>query len=172
MFVRSKSEAQFLFSKLNKEQRLLEYGCGASTIQFCQFVKEVVSVENDLWWGQTTINVCDKNVQIIHVDMKVKGVHYHDGGKNNFLSYIYAPLMLSPHIFDVIYIDGRARPWCAEASYLFSHKDTKIFIHDFNTEDPTRKQYGLVTQWLDIVACEHTLYEFRVKKELLWKQYW
>ena len=126
----SPEEEKFIFNYLNKDMKLLEYGSGESTIQFSHHVKEVVSIEHNENWFNKVFSKIDKNVNL---HLCKPDLHYeeviHDGTYEQFKTYITYPIKYG--IFDVIFIDGRARIECAKFAKNLSNHKTMIFIHDF-----------------------------------------
>ena len=49
----SRSEIELILSFLQKEDVMLEYGCGGSTMLFPKYVKEYHSIESDKSWADS-----------------------------------------------------------------------------------------------------------------------
>ena len=69
-------EQLFLKSKLNENQKVLEWGCGSSTIDISKIVKEVHSIEHNMAWynniieqllnnSNVTLHLCEPDVEYI-----------------------------------------------------------------------------------------------------------
>lgn len=89
-----------------------------------------------------------------------------DGSLTQFYTYVNAPCSRKiDEVFDIILIDGRARPYCAQIAPLVSHIDTKIFIHDFQFSYAGRENYKLAFESLDLVEQVHDMAMFKPKPE-------
>jgi len=126
----SKEEEIFLFNHLNKNIKFLEYGSGNSTLQLSSYVKKVISIEHNKEWYNKILPYVSDNVELYlcEPDKYYEEVK-HDGLYEQFETYITFPKKFG--IFDVIFIDGRARIECAKFAKKISHENTTIFIHDF-----------------------------------------
>lgn len=129
---------QFLEKTLRKDMRVYEYGAGGSTLFFAKRVKEVISVEHDQIWSDKIFEVIKK--RNYHNSL----IHLVEPTTNEFLlgqdpsepnSYISSLDLFTNQYFkdyainidnypdgyfDVVLIDGRARPSC------FKHAITKV----------------------------------------------
>ena len=64
---------------------------------------------------------------------------------------------------DVVLVDGRARPQCAEFAYHYLlREDGLLMIHDF--EIAGREYYRIVLRWYELVHLEVSLAIFKKKK--------
>ena len=66
-------------------------------------------------------------------------------------------------MFDVIFIDGRARIECAKICNEISHENTIIFIHDFRSR---YENYKLVLDHLTLISEVEDMAMFKIKKQL------
>jgi Methyltransferase domain len=89
----------FLQTRLRKEFRLFEYGCGNSTLWFARRVREVVSCEHDPAWHAEVQRRIPKNV-----DLRLERL----GPEGRYAGSVRE--FTSP--FDVIFVDGRERVDC------------------------------------------------------------
>lgn len=157
----NKSEKDFLFSHLNQEQKVLEYGSGESTIEISKEVKSVLSIEHQKEWYEKILQKISSNVNLI---LKEPNLPYKEGGHcgtyEEFRDYVEYPLNHGP--FDLIFIDGRARVSCASICKKISHDNTIIFIHDFDLKN--RKEYEPILDYLNILDFCDTMYKFEIKK--------
>lgn len=109
----------FLKERLNKQMRVLEFGCGNSTIWLSKYTKEVISIENHKGWADKVTAMLPSNGNVIHVESLEKfaaGTHEELG------------------LFDVLIIDAGNRMECAIHAIKFI-KDNGIVIWD-NTDGP------------------------------------
>jgi hypothetical protein len=156
MFANSK-EQDFFLSHINSNNKVLEYGSGESTLEIAEIAKSIVSVEHQPLWYNKLINLIPNNCKLL---LQTPNKPYTEGIScgtyEEFKSYINAPIQYRP--FDIILIDGRARVECAKICHLMSHKETIIFIHDFD-----RKEYHVVNGILKLVSQAHTMAKFKIK---------
>jgi len=155
-------ESEFFFSHLKKDFRVLEYGSGQSTIEIGNLTKEVISIEHQRnWYDQMSMKI-PGNVKII---LKLPNVHYVEGADcgtyDQFKDYINEGRFHG--MFDVIFIDGRARIECAKICNEISHENTIIFIHDFRSR---YENYKLVLDHLTLISEVEDMAMFKIKKQL------
>jgi len=122
--------AKWLDSYLKPGMRVFEYGSGGSTVFFAQRVKRVVSVEHSPEWYKMVKNTFNKlkisNVEYILKEPE-KGAkregdcsdpHFYVSGFQNkfdqmsFCEYVKVIDNYPDRFFDMVLIDGRARPSC------------------------------------------------------------
>jgi protein O-GlcNAc transferase len=154
----SKNEEIFFMDHLKEHHKVLEYGSGNSTIEISKKVKEVISIEHQESWFNNISQQVSDNCKII---LKSPNLHYTEGGHcgtyEEFKDYVDSPIGLGP--FDIILIDGRARVWCASIAEKVSHKDTIIFVHDFD-----REEYQPILNYLELIERVENMAKFKVKK--------
>jgi len=113
----------FLDQKLNGGQRILEYGCGASTIWFAKRALMVDSIEHDHgWFGQVSTAIREGNItnaRLHHVSCADDYQHYVQMGRT---------LGLKNRGFDVVIVDGRRRVKCVKAIAEFVAPDGMIVL--------------------------------------------
>lgn len=168
MMVNNYEEQEFFLNHLHKDMRVLEYGSGASTLAIAPLVKELVSIEHNEEWYRKMAAQVPENVLLYFMkpDSEPKP-NYDDGTYEDFKSYIELPLILTEKRgkFDVIFIDGRARVGCASICKLLGHKDTLVFIHDFNhpEEKWRRPEYYEAEKYLERIDGVFTMWKFKIK---------
>jgi len=130
---------------LNKDNTLLEYGCGISTIKFSSLVKRLISIEHSKPWFikvQESINYYnisnvevhlaepdDKDSDYAYAPWDLKELSQDQTVRTDVLkSYIEYQNNFD---YDDIFIDGRARLFCIEEAYKNLTKDSTIIFHDF-----------------------------------------
>jgi predicted O-methyltransferase YrrM len=160
----TENEQNFLRKNLNSTQRVLEWGCGASTIDISNIVNEVHSIEhNEDWYNkikQELLNNTNVFLYLCQPDEKyVEGGHC--GTFQQFETYVKKPLELGK--FDLIFIDGRARIECAKICKDISHKDTLIFIHDYRGRYEV-ENYKEIENYLNFISEINNLAFFSIKK--------
>lgn len=124
------NEQEFLKTNLNKNQKVLEWGCGSSTIDISSIVNKVYSIEHNREWFNKIKKEISENV---HLFLCEPDNEYIEGGHcgtfEQFESYVTKPIEFGP--YDLILIDGRARIECSKVCNKISNNNTKIFIHDY-----------------------------------------
>lgn len=168
MTVNNVDEEHFFLSHLTKDMRVLEYGSGDSTLAIASLVKELVSIEHHDDWYRKMANVIPSNVKLYFMRPDSQpSIQYDDGTYENFKSYIELPIIINDkkEKFDVIFIDGRARVACASICHLLGHKDTLVFIHDFNhpEEKWRRSEYYEAEKYLNRMDGVFTMWKFKIK---------
>src|SRR5262249_25669747 len=131
---------RFLERTLTKDMRVFEYGSGGSTLFFGERVREVVSIEHDPRWFETVTNVVRQRgwmhctVEVIEPRDDPTAVRRDPSDATSYLSsdamylgqsfrkYASSIDRYPDRYFDLIQIDGRARPSC------FLHSLPKVKI--------------------------------------------
>lgn len=159
----TEKEESFLREHLNDTQRVLEWGCGTSTIGFARTTKEVHSMEHNKEWYNHIKNELSENKNAF-LYLCEPDVEYHEGGHcgtyEQFKTYLTTPLSLGK--FDVILIDGRARVECSKLCNQVSHGDTKIFVHDYR-QRYDNENYKEIEGYLSFISEVENLALFKVK---------
>jgi FkbM family methyltransferase len=134
------SSVKMLCELLTPSTRVLEWGSGGSSLFFSKFVKSWDSVEHDAVW-YTKMQDYSKslvNVNVFTVAHTWDG--FDDGTYGQFQEYVDLPKTFGKQ-FDVVIVDGRARPACArsvERNNLLAPNGV-VVIHDWE-----RAQYHVV----------------------------
>lgn len=140
-------EYKFIEKYLNRDDTLLEFGSGNSTIYFSGIVKNVISIEHDVDW----VNVLEKiittydiqNIELIH--QAAHSPHPKPCRYEQFKDYIHLPETKRLE-FSKVLIDGRARKYCAKYLWNIIDEDVIVFIHDFNRTD-----YQMALKYYDAI---------------------
>jgi hypothetical protein len=162
---------RFLKAFLSKEMRVFEYGSGGSTIFFSQRVKEVVSVEHDPKWKSLVVESIDKkelkNCSIFLIlpeesahsknDLDPEDIDSYkstDGANlsKTFRDYASSIDKYPEEYFDLILIDGRARPSCFKHAVPKVKRRGGIIMLDNTDRDYYLKNIGNLvegTKFLD-----------------------
>jgi len=142
-------EYRFIEKYLKKEDILLEWGSGSSTLYWSSLVKKILSVEHDVDWINQLKQIFPlydvNNVKMYHIPSHTPDpipCRY-----EQFKDYIEFPKK-QKFKFTKVLIDGRARKYCAKSIYDMIDDDVIIFIHDFNRPDyqKTLKYYDIIEQ--------------------------
>ena len=110
------SAIDFLRPRLNKDLRVFEYGCGASTMWWSERVHSVTACEHNLAWVKYVSKHLPMNANVIHVDLS-KGIDYAVQVEETGVKY------------HVIVIDSRDRINCAKSAVKSLHP-TGVIIWD------------------------------------------
>lgn len=157
-----KDEENFFLSHLKSDHKVLEYGSGESTKQIAERVDSVLSIEHQKNWYEKVKNEIPNNAEIVLVEPNYPHIDGSgDGSFQQFKDYVEYPI--GKNIFDIILIDGRARPWCASICKKISHEKTIVFIDDFNTGEISRTDYKLAHYYLNELDHCGRLYKFEVR---------
>jgi hypothetical protein len=128
---------RFLESILRKDMRVYEYGSGGSTLFFAARVQEVISTEhNKDWYLKVSEEIIKKglsncNLRLFEPVQAPTAVQnasdpdsYSSGDEQyrgmSFREYASSINSYPDGYFDIVFIDGRARPSC------FKHAESKI----------------------------------------------
>ena len=93
----------FIKDRLNKKQKVFEYGSGSSTLFYAKRVDRVVSVEHDENWFNKILNTKPQNAEMIFTKLERGG------------EYSKKAALLGEK-FDIIIVDGRDRVNCCKES--------------------------------------------------------
>jgi hypothetical protein len=169
-----KEEADFLKYFLNKNQVALEWGSGWSTLEFSKYVKEYYSIEHDAEWYERVRAQALENTKIYYAppqteDFKWEPV-YRSGSEEIFKDYIKYPefLVSLGKKFDIVFIDGRARLFCALKTLNWLNDKAIVFIHDFDRLRywDVLKNYRIIDIAGKMAALEKTNSKVREKDRL------
>jgi hypothetical protein len=147
------SAIQFLEQVVTKDMQIYEYGSGGSTVFFGKKAKEVISTEHDSEWKYNVEEYLNKhnfsNCKINLVAPK-SSLNFHKKSIEDPDSYIsddsryidqsfedYAASIneYPDYYFDIVLIDGRARPSC------FKHSVSKVKSNGFIILDNADRSY-------------------------------
>jgi hypothetical protein len=151
------SAIDFIKKIVSQEMKVFEYGSGGSTLYWASRVSQVVSVEHDRSWYEKMKSVLagrqDKNVDLFLVeaepdsDSTPKNIEnpadYFSADEQykgkNFRKYVQSIDRYPDFHFDIIAIDGRARPSCIQ------HSISKIRPGGYLIIDNTEREYYLAS---------------------------
>lgn len=153
----SKKEQDFFLSCIKKTDNVLEYGSGTSTIEISKLCLRLVSIEHQEKWYNNLRPRISENVTLKYCPPnKPYREGNHCGTYDEFKNYVEAPLEFG--IFDIIFIDGRARNSCASICNKLGNKSTTVFVHDFN-----RAEYNVMHDYLEVIESVETMYKFKIR---------
>ena len=184
----------FLEHIVTKDIKVYEYGAGGSTLFFSKHCKEVISVEhNKAWYNKVTEIVRKrgyKNCKVALLEPATERVHADEdisdpntyassdesySGKS-FKEYAMSVEKYSNEYFDLVLVDGRARPSC------FKHAIKKVKKGGFLILDDAARTHYLYVQnsldnnvWKKYTFCGRSLYDeydeyFIPKCTHIWKR--
>lgn len=125
--------------------RVLEYGCGFSTMYFPQFLPkgaEWVSIEHDREWFEIMRREIEGYNKVSLNFVAADSDDYkHQGDYSVFKSYVDFPLQLEP--FDMVLVDGMAREDCIKRAGKLLKNGGFLMVHDANRKSyqPPVKEY-------------------------------
>jgi hypothetical protein len=140
-------EYKFIEKYLTKDDVLLEWGSGNSTLYFSGLVKKVITIEHDVDW----VNTLSEVIKAYNVDnIEIHQISTHSPEPipcryEQFKDYIEY-VKKNEFKFTKVLIDGRARKYCAKSIHDYVSENVIVFIHDFNRPDyqMTLKYYDLI----------------------------
>lgn len=113
----------FIKDRLNKQQKVFEYGSGSSTLFYAKRVSKVVSVEHDENWFNKIVSSKPENADMIFTKLETGG------------EYSKKAALLGEQ-FDIIIVDGRDRVnCCKESIHALSNQGVMVL------DDSERKEY-------------------------------
>ncbi len=147
----------FLEQFLTTDMKVFEYGMGGSTLFFARRVRELISVDHDLNWMESLSKITQRNkyencdIRLFLIEAENDDFEFNldpshpDSYKStdpsfigkNFKSYAASIDNYPDEYFDLILIDGRARPSC------FKHSVPKIKKNGVILLDNTDREYYL-----------------------------
>lgn len=110
---------------LSKDMKVFEYGAGGSTLFFRKFVESVVSIEHDdEWFKILSLKIAEKKINNVNlklvnpsqINSSLEGCFFSSSAKKwmgyDFNEYVNSIQNYPDYYFDLVVIDGRARPYC------------------------------------------------------------
>lgn len=166
-FFNDSIEEDFLFSFLNKDSVVMEFGCGRSTLAIASRVKEVYSIEHDERWYEKMLPLMPDNATLFHVSRNKVEAPGHDGTEEDYYDYVHFPETLAK-TFSVCLIDGRARVACARVIVDRMSNGGVILIHDYKNrnEKYRRPEYEVVEDFLIPIGHVYALGAFKRKDDM------
>lgn len=155
----SKREANKIEELLNLDMTVLEWGSGNSTLYFSKLVKKYCSVEHDKSWAQKVKKSAPKNVDHRYVPNNLPR-SFPFVKEEEFVDYINEVENFD-EVFDLVFIDGRARIFCAKKCLPHLSVDGIVLIHDWD-----REPYHSVLEWYDVQETVEKLVVLKPKKDL------
>ena len=157
------AEVGLMHRLLRPTDRMLEWGAGRSSCIWSRMVKELHSVEDSKTWVRVLEGEGLQENQHLH---HVRREHAHAAAQHRppssmswYGDYVHegARAAANGGKFDVVLVDGRARPQCAFQALSLLAPGGFAMIHDWGQEFPHRGYYEIVLRWYDLVHREGTL---------------
>jgi predicted O-methyltransferase YrrM len=130
-----------IFSNPNSD--VLEWGSGYSTIEIARRVKSVVSIESEENWFYLVNNKLSEeklsNTELFHVPISRYLINNGEGNLEQCRSYVDKPKELNK-MFDIIFIDGRARVECARVAKTLLKPNGLVIVHDYPVRPSSDRQ--------------------------------
>lgn len=174
----SDDELCLLVKHLENAELYLEYGAGGSSVLATrsESIKKIVSVESSAEFVEHLIK---SHPELSEAQAKQKlrfqlvdigktgdwGRPVDDSRKAFWPNYSLLPFAEGQNnggLFDTILVDGRFRVACCLAAYIGGADQMRLLVHDFTS----RKHYGVILNFYDIIECVGTLVVLKRKQGL------
>jgi len=132
----STEEISFIEKHLKPNDSMLEWGSGGSTIHFSKLVAKIYSIEHDKNWFNKVDYIKPENVEYYFV--KQNSPRTRPTKQEEFIDYINFIDEIGVAKYDVVFVDGRARKFCALKALDYVDQNSKVIIHDW--ERPIYKE--------------------------------
>ena len=149
-------ETDAIITNIHKDDIMLEWGAGGSTLLFSQHVKEYYSIESNEYWFNEVKKLIGDNVKLF-LCLPIPKSPVVPSHKEDYLDYINKINYVNKR-FDKILVDGRARTFCAEKAVPFIKDNGLLFFHDWN-----RPRYHTILKYYTIVDVVNQLAILRKK---------
>lgn len=149
-----KIEYEALRDKLKKDDTVLEYGIGSSTLYFSPYVSRYIGIEHNYGWFKKVQSQAQDNVELYHVDCYYKGNSVHCDYESELERERWRPYFEKVHNipfnkYDKVLIDGRARAYCALEVKEYLKDNGILIIHDYTFREKyhsiVEKQYRITS---------------------------
>jgi hypothetical protein len=165
---------------LTKNMTVFEWGSGGSTMFFAQRVKQVITIEHDPLWYQDVTNVLEmkrcKNILLRLVEpepSKIIDTWYTTTDARyvgfSFERYVKMIDEYSDGYFDVVFVDGRARPGCMKHA-ISKIKNGGYLILDNSERTEYKAGWNLVQEWNDLAICGPGPYSTISTETRIWQK--
>lgn len=157
-------EEDEILKRLHKDDVMLEFGAGGSTLHFSNYVKKYNSIEHVGEWATKVKDLAEDNTTVIHapcyyVDNNVHCDYDCLEEKKRWSSYFEAAKLFEEKYYNKVFIDGRARAYCAIDVLKYIDKESIVFIHDYGR----MKYHKLVETYYNKIHSIGSLAIFRKK---------
>jgi len=147
----------WLANHLTKEMTIFEWGSGGSTAYFSRRVKRVITIEHDPIWYQDVANALEKkgykNASLKLVEpVAANNINpWYTSTDANYIGKSFEPYITAidgyaDSFFDVVMVDGRARPGCMRQA-LVKVKHNGYLILDNSDRAEYASGQALLVNW-------------------------
>jgi predicted O-methyltransferase YrrM len=121
-------ERNLVSKYLGYNKTMLEWGAGGSTLFFSKFVKKYISIEHDEgWYNEVKAKIGD-NVELHHVlNNEPRTIPTDPKQFEDYINYVDT----LNQKYDIVLVDGRARPECAKKVIPYLKENAIVIMHDF-----------------------------------------
>ena len=164
MMFNNQQEVDLLLNSFKSTDIVLEWGSGGSTLEIAKRVKELHSIEHDINWYYKVKKQLPFNAHLYHVQRNQEEASGHDGTLDDYFDYVNFPLRYLKDIkYDVVFIDGRARPHCAFVAYQLLKSNGLLFVHDYRhpKEEYRRYEYEVIEDLFEPIEGAFALWKFK-----------
>jgi len=125
---------------------VFEFGSGKSTVWFAQHCHHLVSVENDVDWFKAVRAKLDElglsaDTRLVAFDDSKRGV------KDRAAEYVAVIEAFPDECFDLVFVDGKARPWCIRDARVKVKPGGWMVLDDLQYA-PVKSALHLLDGWL------------------------
>lgn len=166
---------------------VFEYGTGASTLWFAKRAAKVVSVESSTEWHSYVSEILKKrNIDNVNYNLgapqtlsdhnteeRKSLVKYQSGFedyKNVHFKNFVNTITKSDELYDLIFIDGEARPACMELAKL-KVKDNGIIVLDNSSRERYQKAINDFSDWKTIRISGPVSYGELIEETTIFRRY-
>ncbi len=155
----SNIEFNLMVKYLDKNDTMLEFGSGGSTIHLSNIVEKLYSLEHNKKWFEKVKDVVSDNVDLRYIKCHYPNNNVHCDYTNEKDKQYWGPLIegaknLNEERFDKVLIDSRARAYCAIDVLKYIDKDSIVFIHDY-THRP--KYHSIVEKYYEVIEHKQSM---------------
>lgn len=168
----SDAEIRLFSSQIEKSNKLLEFGCGGSTLHALTINQniQITSIETDLAFIDNIKIELDKNqncknrYSLVYADIGEIEAWGTPANKNATFKWLNYTFKIWPNLsdnYDLILIDGRFR-LCTSLLSLIYKPDILYLFHDFTI----RSYYSPLLKYIDVKEVVDTMIVYRRKAQI------
>ncbi|MDO8483136.1 MAG: hypothetical protein Q7S86_04960 [bacterium] len=162
------SAKNWLGKYLQKDMRVFEYGSGGSTLYMAKRVKELLSVESDIYWYSKvtkTIRMSGiTNCKVLYAEASPSPSNQLSRDEGAYVSYAEKIKKFPNDYFNLVYIDGRGRELCVRQSLSKIKKGGYLLLD--NTDRP---EYKTIFDFLKAYSFQTFTSEETTNMTTVWK---
>ena len=167
----SKEAIDYIDSNINKSHTIFEYGSGYSTLYLSTLCSKIISIEHNDFWFKTIYKEIVQN-KFMNIDLNF--IPPDSTQDCNFLSqrlgksfkkYVTKILDYPNNNFDLIIIDGRARPSCLKYS-MSKVKISGLILFDDTIRPYYQKCFSLLSDFEPVIVSKDGLRDTRIFRKI------